>query len=152
MDIYDPTFWMTCAECGYDNGCTFNRKERLEPDFCDWQPEYCYCEKVGGKHLYYGWCCEPIESSDSQPTPKSGSRKTGRAYRRQKKIQKKNRLLHIIHGFDGQTISKTEYVHQNHNSNTERFLKKKTSKKIRKINIGNGNYYRKCQEYQGWVY
>ena len=89
-------FWEVCAKCPYDKGETFQRKDRLESIYGNWQPEYCFCDKVDGVHWRYGWCNEPFENVKLKTRKYSGKRKTGRAYRRVMKQQKDDQLLHII--------------------------------------------------------
>lgn len=161
MDMYDSQFWGTCASCPYDEGEMFRRKERLENDFPDWQPDYCYCLKVDGEHQYNGWCSDPFESADVHITShKACERRTGRAYRRKMKIQKDDRLYRIVKDryvphvayvpwdFNGKTLNGTStYIKYSSHSRKEKFLKRQTSKATRRKDIANGNNYRKHYEY-----
>ena len=44
-----------CEECPYGIESFLKRYSQLGDDY---QPEYCWCDKVGGNHLMYGWCDE----------------------------------------------------------------------------------------------
>ena len=85
-DVYDK-FERLCSTCPYDNTeDRIHRKERLnrsEHDY-DWQPEYLWCDKIGGKHWQFGYC-EDAEYSSGPVfiTPREDKcTSRGRAYRR----------------------------------------------------------------------
>ena len=44
---------MNCGDCPYDDPVErYNRYKRLyTPDDPDWQPEYLWCDKVGGENI-----------------------------------------------------------------------------------------------------
>ncbi len=165
--IYDSAFWEVCDKCSYGNSQMTIRREMFQRKYGQWQPEYTFCAKVGGEHWMCGWCNDPIELSNKKRSKsRSEKRNTGRAYRRIMKCQKDNRLLKIIRShyvphagyisadFDGNTLHGTPaYIKYLAHSTKQRFLKKKTSKKIRKIkDVPNRNGYKKYQEYWWSIY
>ena len=96
-DVYDK-FERLCSTCPYDNTeDRIHRKERLnrsEHDY-DWQPEYLWCDKIGGKHWQFGYC-EDAEYSSGPVfiTPREDKcTSRGRSYRRAWKENEHKRAL-----------------------------------------------------------
>ena len=117
--------------------------------------EYNSCDKIGvhGRYCEDAWIGRSVHK-------KKNPRKTGRAYRRKMKVQKEDRLYHIVKNhymphvgwvdwkFNGRTLHGTPYYFKDSShSRKQRWLKKQTARKVRHMDIANGNYYRKCYEY-----
>lgn len=153
---------MLCDECpiveNMEHRLCIAKEYGYEP-----QLEYCSCDKVGS-YFYAGGYCEDA-FVDGPVQKKQGKRKTGRAYRRKMKVQKEDRLYHIVKNhympyvgyvdwdFDGRTLHGTPYYFKDSSrSGAKKWLKKYTSKKARHMELTNGNYYRKCQEYWWVIY
>lgn len=151
---------VVCDECPICEGIEHRIKIANiigeEPQF-----EYCHCDKIDYE-FYIGGFCEDAFVNISVPK-KNNPRKTGRAYRRKIKVQKEDRLYRIVKNhymphvgyvdwdFDGHTLYGTPYYFKDSShSRKQKWLKKQTNKKIRHMDIANGNYYRKCYEYW-WV-
>lgn len=103
----------------------------------DYQPEYCWCDKIDAPH-YMGVCEDASEGIPD--TSSGGKRKTGLAYRRRMARKEKARRkeickygfkpsLGVIHGkHDGH---EEEYWVPAGRSNAQRFHKKLANKRVR---------------------
>ena len=154
--------YMFCDECPICND--IERRLRIAKEYGhEPQVEYCSCDKID-MYFYIGGYCEDAWSNPST-SKRTNHRKTGRAYRRKMKVKKEDRLYHIVKGrymphvgyvpweFNGRTLCGTSYYFKDSSrSNKQRWLKRYTSKKVRHMDIANGNYYRKCQEYWWVIY
>ncbi len=94
-DVYDK-FERLCSTCPYDNA--FNRERRKaqlsrEEYGYDWQPEYLWCDKIGGEHWQFGYCEDAEHSSGPVFVAPRKDRCTsrGRDYRRSWKITERVR-------------------------------------------------------------
>lgn len=107
---------------------------------------------------------EELRISNLQKLPR---RRTGTQYRREKRIQKNDRLMRIVtrqyvpHAgyvdwdFDGDTLVPSgKYIKYPKNSNCQRWMKRLTSKKARKALDApcKGNYYRRLFDYWWTLY
>jgi len=97
-----------------------------------------------------------------------GQRRSGRRYRRRKRIEKSDRLLGIVQlpgyaphrgyvdpGFEGRTLLHTgKYIKYSKNSSCQRRIKRTTSKKVRTYpNLPTkGNHYRRLFDYWWTLY
>jgi hypothetical protein len=105
------------------------------------------------------------EDDDKNIRPKSaGKRKTGREYRKMMKLKKKKSLIEIINRryipwagwidwgeVDGKWVQTGKFVKYPKSSNTQRYLKKVSNKKVRKAqDLKSGRSYRKIIEYW-WI-
>lgn len=64
-----------------------------DPKSVDFQFDHCGCDKVGDEFFWCGYCEDAW--ADQPRQPKKGRRKTGRAYRRQMRVQKFNRQKNL---------------------------------------------------------
>lgn len=152
-----------CETCPYGRKDIKRRQEHLGILPEDYQIEYCHCDKVGGEHYVYGYCYE----NDDENIVRNGVRKSGRKYRIVKNNLKDQRLRNIINqgsgyaphiGYimeyfnDGEWICKN-YISYPKNSNCQRFIKRTTSRKVRRTkNVGNYNKYRRLIDYWHIMY
>ena len=99
-----------------------------------------------------------------QKVPK---RKTGSRYRRDMKVRKNDRLMRIVvrkyiphagyvdYGFEGKTLLHSgKYIKYPKNSSCQRWIKRETSRRMRKCNDlpKKGNYYRRIVDYWWELY
>lgn len=84
----------TCDECPICNGIEHRLQTAAviggEPQF-----EYCWCDKVQDE-FYIGGYCSDAFSRNTQSHRKHGARKTGSAYRRRMRQQKKGKRMQIM--------------------------------------------------------
>ena len=155
-----------CDECPLGRDEILNRYERLHSfGDGDWQPEYCGCDKVAGAYYAAGYCEDAFENSS--PKKKSGSRTTGRAYRRAMDRHKKGRLLKILdYGYhpeagyldydfvDGVFQQTGNHIKYPKNSNRQVYWKNQANRAVRRYGgcLPKGNAYRKLFEYIYTVY
>lgn len=157
--ICESEFCEVCVQCSCDNGETLCKTKQLDPVYC--------CDKTHAEHWHSGWRCNPFNCSEQKDKKCSNKRKTGRAYRRVMKQQKDDRLLHIIKqyyspyagytsslDFGGHSLKGTGvYIKYKKRSAKQKFLKRQTSKKVRKMNnLPKGNAYRKSLDYWWLMY
>jgi hypothetical protein len=155
--IKSDNFYMLCDECPICEDMERRLHSAKEYEFKP-QIEYCSCDKIG-MYFYVGGYCEDAWIERSVHKNKN-PRKTGRAYRRKMKIRKEDRLYHIVKGhymphvgwvdweFNGRTLHGSPYYFKDSShSRKQKWLKKQTIRKVRRMDIANGNYYRKCYEY-----
>lgn len=155
---------MFCDECPIGKDSIERRRERLK-DCGDWQPEYCCCDKIVEDHFWIGGYCG--DALSKRPTySRIGKRRSGRAYRRNKKQQKNERLLNILSTGYMPHAGYVEYdfiddiwtrvgnhIKYPRNSNRQKWMKRYTSKIVRKTNLPiKGNAYRKCFDYWWTMY
>lgn len=67
------------------------------------QFDHCGCDKVGGESFACGYCDDAWAERPAKQ--KRGQRRTGRAYRRKVRIQKRNRQIDIIHHCNTMSLS-----------------------------------------------
>lgn len=149
-----------CDECPYGKEDIENRKKLLGDD--NYQPEYCWCEKVGGKHLLFGYCNEEDENRHEQLTHKKIKRPKNRYDRVLAEKKKINRLKRIINNggynprigyimhklVDGEVVQNESHILYPKNSNMQKWIKRETSHKIRKaVDVPSHNGYRRYVDY-----
>ena len=145
-----------CDECPICEGIE-HRLRWAKEDGCEPQVESCYCDKVGTTFWFSGYCEDAW--SDASPKHKQGRRRSGAAYRREKDILKKERLMRISgmkwtrhHAayelVDGDWVTKP-YLRHPHHSKSRRFDKNYSNRIIRRGgNTGSGKGgYKKAFEY-----
>ena len=108
-----------------------------------------------------------IEQLMSDDILACNQRRSGRAYRRQMRIRKTDRLMKIVtrhyiphagyidYGFDGKTLYHSgKYIKYPQNSKAQRYLKRSSNKKVRKtiLSPGKSNQYRKAFDYWWELY
>lgn len=108
-----------------------------------------------------------IEQRRLDQFPVAPVRRGGRLYRRQLAVRKNDRLMKIVtrhyvphagyidRGFDGGTLLHSgKYIKYPKNSNCQRWIKRKTSRRIRNNNYAprKGNYYRRLFDYWWSLY
>ncbi|MPM00590.1 hypothetical protein SDC9_46817 [bioreactor metagenome] len=154
---------MKCEGCPYDD--PKERQHRFKmlytPENPDWQPEYLWCDKVGGEHWQFGYCEE--NNNTSLIKKKAYKRRPpDRALRRHYGLAKEKRLRKIIkfggyaphRGYvdydfvDGIWRPAGTHIKYPARSNTQKWIKQMTSKKVRKINdVPHYNGYRRYIDY-----
>lgn len=154
-----------CDECPIGRDEIISRRERLK-DFPDWQPEYCGCDKVDAPHYVGGYCEDAfVPRSVNRQT---GTRKTGRAYRREKNASKKKRRMDLIRtvgykpsmGYvewdfvDGKIVYTGSYIKYPRNSKRTQYWKNQSDRRIRRYHgaIPKGGAYKKFFEYFWMLY
>ena len=154
----------TCDECpaciGFDYRLKVAEEGGYEP-----QIEYCGCDKVQSEFYMGGFCEDAFV--DEVKCRKANPRKTGSAYRRMMKKQKKDRLMEIITrgrhnsaaGYvdcdfvDGEWKPVGKYIKYPRNSNKQRFFKRYSSKRVRRRDLPfKGNGYRRYCDYWWALY
>lgn len=92
LEFYGRKF--TCDECpiceGIEHRVRVAREGGYEP-----QLEYCGCDKVQTEFFISGYCSDAFEA-DKPQGKLCEPRKTGRAYRRKMRKQKKEKLMRIM--------------------------------------------------------
>ena len=154
-----------CSNCPYGKEDIKRRKQLLGDDEIDYQPEYCYCDKVGGKHYAFGWCDEADDIALINITTISKHRKTNKYERKLIQKHKDQRLRNIINNYgynprigfvdwdfvDGVWQEVGKYIKYPRNSNRQKWIKKETSHKLRHIkDIPLHNKYRRYIDYW-WI-
>lgn len=152
--------FMTRYKCEKYSGCEScpigdnirHRMERLGENPIDYQPEYCYCDKIDVKH-YMGVCSDAAEQIPV--VHHKGKRKSGSAYRRKMaRKAKKHREEICNYGCKPSLgIIKDEgYWVGSKNSNTQKKLKKVANKKIRQSRqtFQNSNYKKNYDYHWNW--
>ena len=161
MNIFDVD--KTCEDCPYDDFKARQwRKETLsDRKYADsWQPEYLWCDKVGGKHWMCGYCGDCYEDySPSKDVVKKHIRPNHYDNLiKYKKKSIKNACTSDIcedYYYDDSNyfnrIKKDEngnfYAQKRSVSNLRKYCKKQTNRKFRKTNVGNYGAYRKLFDY-----
>lgn len=156
--------YMCCDECPLACHEIQERYERLK-EYGDWQPEYCYCEKVG-QEFYVGGCCGDA-FEPKQHKNKGGKRRSGLAYRRKMSVKKDKALRKILgYGYkpyagwvdwdwvDGVWQETGKYIKYPKNSNKQAYYKRYTNKIVRRqyeLPV-KGNQYRKHFDYWWTMY
>lgn len=158
---------MDCEFCPYDDGQTFQRKLRHGEDY---QPEYCYCEKVGGKHYACGYCDDvDFEFSFAKDKKVKPFKGRDRAQRREVKKLKdlKRRKIIALGGYNPHAgWIKTRYnretseyevigthIEYPQNSNCQRDAKRFSNRLIRRSKyVPNGCQYQKYYPYDWAVF
>lgn len=130
----------TCDECpiceGIEHRLRVAREGGYEP-----QLEYCGCDKVQTEFFISGYCSDAFEA-DKPQGKLCEPRKTGRAYRRKMRKQKKEKLMRIMtYGYKSSIGYK--------NSNRQTFWKAYSNRKIRRYkgDVRKGNSYRRHFDY-----
>ena len=163
------TVLLRCEECPYAKDETAYRKYLLGEDY---QPEYCWCDKVGGKIVSFGFCSDAIYTGsrdlfNTSATPSAtlfstadsvkeqkhyrGHKNTGYSYRQ---LMKKKKLREHIQLYKyGYLISLGRYENGHiklpRNSNTQQFYKRLSNKRVRqyKGEIPSGGTYKRFLDY-----
>ena len=134
LEFYGRKF--TCDECpiceGIEHRVRVAREGGYEP-----QLEYCGCDKVQTEFFISGYCSDAFEA-DKPQGKLCEPRKTGRAYRRKMRKQKKEKLMRIMtYGYksgigytdwgwkDGVYQPVGSYIQYPKNSNRQTFLRRK---------------------------
>lgn len=125
------------------------------------QLEYCGCDKVQTDFFIGGYCSDAFETAAPQ-NKRCRPRKSGRAYRRETRKRKKEKLMCIMTYGNKPGIGYTEwgwkdgvyqpignYIKFPKNSNRQTFLKTYSNRKVRRYkgDIRNGNSYRRHFDY-----
>jgi hypothetical protein len=158
LEFYGRKF--TCDECpiceGIEHRVRVAREGGYEP-----QLEYCGCDKVQTEFFISGYCSDAFEA-DKPHGKLCEPRKTGRAYRRKMRKQKKEKLMRIMtYGYksgigytdwgwkDGVYQPVGSYIQYPKNSNRQTFWKAYSNRKIRhyKGDVRKGNSYRRHFDY-----
>jgi hypothetical protein len=167
-----------CETCPYGAESWAERKESmmkycLETGDSDWQSEYTYCDKVGGRRIEYGFCsdcdglpryCWEIDEylkrnkakpkQDTEPKPRYYRTPTKRhnARKHKKRLKKlfrnarKNYWIFMKIDYDNPDSS---VVNKSYKLNNKvRFMKNYYNRRIRrhKGELPNGHYYRKYND------
>lgn len=153
-----------CDECPLCEGA----EHRLETAAVLWiepQVDHCGCDKVQTEFSIGGYCEDAFEQVPTQRT--NGSRKTGSAYRRQMRRQKRDRQMEIMtYGYhpaagytdwgwvDGVYQPAGDHIQYPKNSNRQVYWKNQSNRKVRRYkgDLQKGNAYRKLFEYTWMVY
>ena len=108
-----------------------------------------------------------IEQQRVERLPETPNRRTSRCYRRQIEVRKNDRLMKIVTrhyvphagyidwGFDGDTLLHSgKYIKYPKNSNCQRWMKRKTGRRIRNCSDApkKGNYYLRLFDYWWTLY
>ncbi len=102
IDVGGPQLF-ACDECPIICQLDYRLKIAEEhPEYGDFQFDYCGCDKVYDEFWQCGYCEDAWVDPPKQP--KKGKHKTGRAYRRQMRVQKLNRQMNIAHHGGGNTM------------------------------------------------
>ena len=158
LEFYGRNF--TCDECpiceGIEHRVRVAREGGYEP-----QLEYCGCDKVQTEFFISGYCSDAFEA-DKPHGKLCEPRKTGRAYRRKMRKQKKEKLMRIMtYGYksgigytdwgwkDGVYQPVGRYIQYPKNSNRQTFWKAYSNRKIRRYkgDVRKGNSYRRHFDY-----
>ena len=150
----------TCDECPICEGIEHRLRAAREGGY-EPQLEYCGCDKVQTEFFISGYCSDAFEA-DKPQRKLCEPRKTGRAYRRKMRKQKKEKLMRIMtYGYrsgigytdwgwkDGVYQPVGRYIQYPKNSNRQTFWKTYSNRKIRRYkgNIRKGNSYRRHFDY-----
>ena len=136
-----------CETCCLGNDVR-DRMERLGDDY---QPEYAFCNKINAKH-YAGGYCEDAEEVIEE-CHYDNPRKTGSAYRRaQTRKHKKKRREYLKYGYKPSLgHDYNGYWVPSHNSRAQKWLKRASNKKVRKMDVPDYSGYKKAFDYQ-WTW
>lgn len=149
--------YLECEECPYAIEDIERRKRILGNDY---QPEYVWCEKVGGKHYAFGWCsdCGEIDYTNQLKILRNKSTKRSR---KEKYNNKLKRLYDSCRGYPSPVI-KYDWINfedvelpyykrsykGNHKGSRYKFYKKHSNKLVRRSNyISNYGGYKKIFDY-----
>lgn len=128
------------------------------PKSVDFQFDHCGCDKVGDEFFWCGYCEDAW--ADQPRQPKKGKRKTGRAYRRQMRVQKFNRQKNLALNCNAPSlwlcINKSEPpTHKRHKSpRRKKFYKGYSNRVARRSDdfLPKGNQYRRLFDLWWTVY
>ena len=152
---------LNCENCPYDDPQErYNRYARLNPD---WQPEYLWCDKVGGEHWQCGYCCDCVEDNEEHANIKKRTRTN---HHDNLVKHKKNAIRCAVesqHGgyysADGNCFNVIRenkpgklYSHKIYASGIRKYCRKQTNRKTRHTNVGNYGAYRRLFDYWGTMY
>lgn len=144
---------MHCIECPYIK----DEYESKSNQFGEFDIEYCWCDKVGGKIWHFGVCGDSLVDGKTYKINKRNPRKRSK---RQRDIYYKNKLKRLIYNNnrytcpvigvikDGEwTIQNIIYCKKYSPSKSKQYLQRVSNKRIRKVpvdeNIQNGCNYKK---------
>lgn len=153
---------MNCEDCPYDD--PIERQKRYDslwtPKDTDWQPEYLWCDKVGGEHWQYGYCSDCFDY-DSSKNATANKRKHRLSHYENLILHKKNEIRYAVkseyldyyydnrnyfnsirQNKDGKLYARKIYM-----SGMKKYCRKQTNRKVRKSNAGNYGAYRKTFDY-----
>lgn len=154
---------MHCIECPYIK----DEYESKSNQFGEFDIEYCWCDKIGGKIWRFGVCNNGLSNNQNHKTNKQNPRKRSK---RQRDIYYKNKLKRIVCNNgncytcsvkgvnrDGECdIENIVYYKKYYNSRRKQHLQKASNKIIRKIsiyeNIQNGCNYKKYYDLEWELY
>jgi len=159
--------YMNCERCPL-NAEEIERRKGIDED--DYQPEYCYCEKVGGKHYIFGYCGEADEFNRPEREDNTNSintniiniRHNDKRNRMLQRKEKERKLRVIINqcgyapnrgyvdwGYVGGIWQEVgDHIKYPARSNKQKQIKRATSHKIRKTkDVTSGNGYRRHYDY-----
>lgn len=102
IDVGSETCYFACDECGICE--QLGRRLRCaEETGTELQFDHCSCDKIDNEFFIGGYCEDAFV--DKHLPRRKGRRKTGRAFRREMKTKKLNRLLGIISDCDPMMLS-----------------------------------------------
>ena len=138
---------LLCEECPYTAEDIEDRKQFFGEDF---QPECCWCDKVGGKIAYFGYCDEAFLITREKAHHKP-HRYSGYAYRQRMKRKKlRDHIKLFAYGYR-KSLGTYEngHIKYSRNSTCQKFCRNQTSRKIRQFKgeIPNGGAYRRFYDY-----
>jgi len=153
---------LNCEDCPYDDPVErYNRYKRLcTPDDPDWQPEYLWCDKVGGEHWQYGYCDDCIDKTSECDV--YHEKRKPRLNRYDNLIKhKKDGIKYAVksQGLDyyydyrnyfnsiRQNDAGELYARKIYMSGMRKCCRKQTNKKVRHSVVGNYGAYRKMFDY-----
>jgi hypothetical protein len=146
-----------CEDCPYVIKDINKRKRVLGNDY---QPEYVWCDKVGGKHYVFGWCSD-CDIKQYKKKPIEYKNISTKQSRREKYNNKLKKLYNCCHGYPSPVTKDTWIDYKavelpyykrlykgNHHGSRYKFYKKYSNKVIRRSeNVPNYGGYKKCYEY-----
>lgn len=151
MNYYDKTV----EECGIPNDIYGHQTYE---DAAAEAEEYVYCDKVGGKVIYYGHC-EDFDSRAPQLKITFRKKKRNKRERDQKykqhlkylyQINKQWHPCPVSHVIEGKDYYKRKCP--NHGGKNRRFYKKESNKRVRHYSkrIPNGSKYKRIYDCYDW--
>ena len=156
--VWEKNF--ACDECPICEGIEHRLRVAEEGGY-EPQLEYCGCDKVQTEFFISGYCDDAFQE-DVAPAKSHKPRKTGRAYRRQMRKQKKDKLMKIMtYGYNpaagytdwdwvnGVFQPVGNHIQYPRSSNRQVYWKNQSNRKVRRYkgSIPKGNSYRKHFEY-----
>jgi len=168
FDLFDID--SVCENCPYDDSYQREWRKKALSDRIgkyadDWQPEYLWCDKVGGEHWQYGYCGDCFFNPPMEPKNEKS--------RKQRLNHHDNLIKHKKSGIQYAVKSEyLEYYYDDRNyfniikisdggkiysqrlymSGLKKYCRKQTNRKIRHSSVGNHGEYRKMFDYWNTVF